>query len=376
LVREARLADLFIKRVWPVQRRLVSRQLYRRCTRCILNECYTTISPRSGLCSLCEQGSESAAAGEPWNGMKGELDELVRSAMRDHPDARFHALMLFSGGKDSCYMLLRLAQEFPGLRILCLSVDNTFMSPFAIDNVNMAIERSGAAHMWTRIPAELSQKMFRFALLHDDRADRMGLVDFFDGELISDIARDTAHRFGIPLVMMGLSREQVQRILGLDTFYWPQAHESKPRTEVAGIDLDEVFTKAEQRWWWRGADASAPPAQFLFPLATWEQGEEEIKRQVQESGLLEGATLDPLLTNHALIFPMVVMDYIRYGYFTYEPEFAEMIRTGRARREDWIALVEVFEYAAKTGRGLPPSFDSALHRLGLDRTTLGIPGGR
>lgn len=373
LIREGRLGNFFIQKIWPLQRRLVKGRLYRRCTRCILNECYTKISPDSGLCLLCESDIDDPKHNDRWRNMNAEFNKIVDAVIQHHSTAQFHALVLFSGGKDSCYMLRRLARDFPEIRILTLTIDNTFMSPIAIENVNLAIEHIGVAHLWVRLPKPLAEKMFRFTLLRDQRDEPMGLVDFMDGELISDIARQVAQRFQIPLIMMGLSSEQVEKILKLETFQRPYDQEYHARSDVAGIDLDEIFTASEQLWWWHGATMESPPAQFLFPLATWDVSEEEIKREVNASGFLEGAILDPLLTNHALIVPMVIMDYIRHGYFTYEPEFAEMIRCGRARRQDWIHVVEVFEYASKTGRVLSPSFDRTLHRLGLDRQTLGIP---
>lgn len=371
--KEAKLAKFFIYNIWPFYRRIVSKHLYKRCRRCILNERYTSINPVNGLCSLCETNEGTAFNSSSWIQMNAELNELVKETIGSHPDVRFHALMLFSGGKDSCYMLLRLSREFPALRILCLSVDNAFMSPIAVENINLSVEQAGLAHMWIRLPRSFSKTMFKFSLQRNEPGDPMGLVDFIDGELISDIARTIANRLEIPLIFMGLSSEQVEKILHLDTFQTPYEEEFKARTHVANIRLGDVFSADAARWWWQGPNPQTPPARFLFPLSTWGMSEGEIKGEVARSGFLEGAVLDPMLTNHDLILPMIITDYVRHGYFTYEPEFAEMIRYRRARRRDWINIFEVFEFASKTGKLLPTSFDNTLRALDLDRKTLKIP---
>ncbi len=370
LIMEAKLANFYMTKIWPIKRHFVSKSLYMRCNCCILSEKYISINPENGMCSLCEGVSDETSHNVHWHNFNDELNQLISSAIGDNPNSQFHALALFSGGKDSCYMLLRLKKEFPDLRILCLSVDNTFMSPFAIENINQSIKKIGLPHLWVRLPSDMCEKMFRFSLL---RSEPKGLLDFLDGELISDIARNTAARFKIPLILMGLTSEQVEKILKLDTFRHPHEKEFHPRSDVAGIPLDDIFDNEDKKWWWQGASKESPPAAFLFPLATWQVGEDEIKQEVFDSKLLENANLDPVLTNQSLIIPMVITDYLRHGYFCYEPEFAEMIRSGKASRKDWIYTVEIFEFASKTGKLLPKTFDKTLNRLKLDRQSLGIP---
>src|SRR5215510_6492085 len=143
MIRETRLASFYARRVWPIHRKLAARHLSVRCRRCGLNAHAAAIGPM-GLCGSCSEEAPSSARRDH-DGMTAAFADLVRKTIAEHPHARFHGLLLFSGGKDSCYMLSRLASDHPELRILCVTVDNSFSSPFAIDNVNMAIERSGAA---------------------------------------------------------------------------------------------------------------------------------------------------------------------------------------------------------------------------------------
>ncbi len=359
--------------IWSAYRTFIKKRLFRRCSRCILNERCVAIDPQSGLCELCSQEVQPVSVSYDSEAMQRAMGTRIRAAIDAHPNAQFHGLLLFSGGKDSCYMLMRLQQEFPDLRILCLSVDNTFMSPVAIDNINSIVKKLGLAHMWVRPPAGMMDQIFRKAL--SDTEAKMGIVDFIDGELMSDIGRTTAKRFGIPLVFMGLSPEQVVNILGVDSFEMPVDEQTaQPRTEVGGIQLADLCDASWGQWWWPGAGPNEAVPALLFPLYAWRVGEQEIIQAVAQAGVVRMKKLSPLVTNHQLIIPMAIVDYVRHGYFTYEPEFAEMIRTGRACRGDWIGIFEFVEFAAKTGKLLGPSFDRVLRRLGLRREDLGIPG--
>ena len=62
-------------------------------------------------------------------------------------EGAYDALLLFSGGKDSVYMLKRMRDEFPALRILAFTVDNTFMSPVAQENVAYLIRKLDVDHL-------------------------------------------------------------------------------------------------------------------------------------------------------------------------------------------------------------------------------------
>lgn len=57
-------------------------------------------------------------------------------------DNKYHALLLLSGGKDSAYMLYRLKKEYPQLRILCVAVNNGFMSSTAIKGAQFVAEKT------------------------------------------------------------------------------------------------------------------------------------------------------------------------------------------------------------------------------------------
>lgn len=376
VVREVRLLAFFIRHIWPVYRLFVRNSLTPRCRRCILPESYSPLE--GGLCAYCREAKHTgpAVAKGDKREMARAFDELIQAQIA-RQDPAYHVMLLFSGGKDSCYMLHRLRQTYPTLRILAVTVDNTFMSPVAMENIRELIRRFDVDHLMLRPRAATMEKMFRYAITHLNAKGCAGTVDQFDGDFFSDLARNLAARLEIPYIFWGLSPTQLEQILGLDDFLTDPADEARSREEVAGIRLRDVFDEEEMHYWWNGPawPADRRP-QMVFPFQVWDLPETFIKKEVGRLGLMPRGDESPLMTNHQLIPLMGIVDMVQLGYSSFEPEFAAMVRRGQADRTYWLHLFETMEYAARSGRFLGKSIDAVLDRLSLQRADLGIKGGR
>ncbi len=80
-----------------------------------------------------------------------------------------------------------------------------------------------------------------------------------------------------------------------------------------------------------------------------------------------------MITNNDTIPLMLAVDIAFLGYSGFEPEFAELVRQGKADRAAWLGLFQAMEYLAREGRFLPRCIDDTLNRLGLTRHDVGIP---
>ena len=130
-LRAARLFEFYVHRVWPLHRLWAGRRLSRRCRRCALSERAAPLDAE-GLCAPCRAPSGPTA---PPPDDTPRLNEII-SAHAGRGTGPHDALVLFSGGKDSVYMIRRLRDEHPRLRLLAFTHDNTFMSPVARDNID------------------------------------------------------------------------------------------------------------------------------------------------------------------------------------------------------------------------------------------------
>ena len=373
-VKTARLFEFYVRRVWPLQRRLAAGRLARRCTQCGASERMLPLDAQ-GLCSAClEQNARGLPPRRaPDARLQAELNQLLAGAQGSGA-GRYDALVMFSGGKDSCYLVQRLKNEHPGLRLLTCTVDNSFMSPVAKHNIDEVLPRLDVDHVFIRPHRAFYVQLFRHALTHLNEEGSYGTVDFSDGEFMLDAARNLAAEKQIPLIVCGYSRYQVENGLGLHHFESPPERERRPRTETAGLRLEDIFADADdRRLWWQGAaspDAAVP--RLLFPLYAWDLEETEIKRQVVDWGLISAKDQSPIVTNHRLIPLLGVVDVHQLGYSSFEKEFCRMIREGKAERETWQHTFEFLEYTARTGLFVKPLVLDLLQQLDLRAEDVGV----
>ncbi len=359
---------------WPSTQPEVADQLSQRCSNCILSENY--VSLENGLCSECRRGVPSKHE-------RGERNEAAESALanvlRDRSGkgaANYDAVVLFSGGKDSAFLLHRLRSEFPELRLAALTVDNSFMSTVALANCRHILScMDGIDHFVVRPKQDLYVRAFRHALTHLDGQGCYAKVDRMDGDLTFDIGRNFAASLDIPLLISGLSPEQVERILGLDNFEAPVAIESQRRTHSADFALEQLYdpNELDQYWWNPDRWPADRRPRVLHPFHAWNYDEEEIPREVIRLGLIEAGQDNPLITNNDTIPVMLAVDSINLGYSSFEPEFAQLIREGRADRSMWLAIFQAIEYLVREGRFLPSCIADTLERLELTPEQIGLP---
>lgn len=370
IVRSAKAFEFYAQKVWPWHRRLVAAKLAPRCARCALSSHREPLGP-DGLCAPCRTAPAVATA-PPRLDRSPALHRLL--AEHQGTGLGMHdALLLFSGGKDSVYMLRRIRDEHPGLRVLALSIDNTFMSPIARENIDRMVARMDVDHLMVRHSRAFMARLFGHCLTHLNADGGYGTVDFSDGELILDTARRVAAEQGIPLILCGYSRYQVENGLKLDGFESPRDRELRDRTDTAGIPLTDITSGDGLRHWWRASDfAPERVARMLFPMAAWDLDEDEVRAAVRGWGLVRQGYDSPIVTNHALIPLIGVVDVHQLGYSSFEIEFCRMIREGKADRQHWQNVFELLEYTARTGMFVRPPVDQGLAMLGLTHADLGI----
>lgn len=361
---------------WPGLQKNAVRELPQRCSRCILSEkCSPLVD---GLCESCRNKVQPERAefdeAPDTDSMQRELaDTLAQHQGRGR--GQYDALVLFSGGKDSAYLLHRLLDEFPRLRLLAATIDNGFFSPVAMSNAKRIIDRlKQVDHLVFRPEPPLYEHTFRYAFTHLNEGGCYTTVDRMDGDLAFDIGRNLAAGLDIPLMIAGLSPQQVERILGLCWFETDRAMERSRRTHCAGFRLEEIYDSRELKHWWDGSNWPEDRIpRVLYPFYAWPYDEQHIREDVVRTGLIEAGQDNPLVTNNDTIPLMLAVDMSFLGYSGFEPEFAELVRQGKADRDAWLTLFQATEYLARRGRFLPGCIDDTLNRLGLTRYDVGIP---
>ena len=329
----------------------------------------------SGLCELCGKGNSSAQVkpASESRSQESALNEILHH-YQGKGAFQYDAICLFSGGKDSTYMIHRIQSEFPRLRLLAYTIDNGFMSPVAKDNMYELIGKLHVDHIFARPDKEFYKRLFRYCITHLNERGGYFTLDFSDGEFMLDSARTVAAEKKIPLILCGYSLYQVQNGLNLHDFESPRTRELTDRKDTAGLLLTDIFSneKDVQRWWHGQSWTPERVARLLFPLYAWDLEESEIKQKVTEWKLLTAKAYSPIVTNHQLIPLVGVVDVHRLGYSSFEVEFCRMIREGKADREEWQYTFEFLEYAAKTGLFVRKIVVELLKELDLTAQDVGV----
>lgn len=171
----------------------------RHCVQCGITESYPGIDfDDAGVCDLCTM---YATHRDEIHRYFGEVDEMVRLLKQRAADtgAPYDCLLLFSGGKDSTYVLYRLVDL--GLRVMTFTFDNGFISKTALRNVERITSELGIEHV-TKTRAD-QRKVF-LESLQQHKSVCNGCF-----RSLLDLSTELAHERGIPSLVTGLSRGQI-----------------------------------------------------------------------------------------------------------------------------------------------------------------------
>lgn len=197
-----KLFELYAKYIWPWHRLLVKNKISRRCNLCAASEHMVTIHT-DGICSLCLDSQKALPVPvADHTSLQQQLDKLLEQGQALGAQ-QYDALALFSGGKDSTYMIERIKRQFPNLRMLAYTIDNGFMSPVARSNVEELIQKLDIDHIFVRPARSFYIKLFRYCITHLNQSGGYGTLDFTDGEFMLDTARKMAVEKQIPIILAG-----------------------------------------------------------------------------------------------------------------------------------------------------------------------------
>jgi len=129
------------------------------CNRCFLTSSFPRISfDNAGVCSVC-RGYDRWTRG--WESRLPEqrklLNEICRRVKNQHRE--FDALIPFSGGKDSSFVLFFAKKEL-GLNCLAYTYDNGYLSDHARNNIDKITRKLGVEHLYYRLDTELMNRLF------------------------------------------------------------------------------------------------------------------------------------------------------------------------------------------------------------------------
>lgn len=369
---EAFFIDFIARYLWTFFRFFIGRKLSRRCKTCILSEKYRPLNEH-GICPDCQNYLKNSPDHLPddLQNKSEKLNQLLKE--HENKGQRWDVLLLFSGGKDSTFLLHRLLHEYKNLRILAVLVDTGFMSPIAITNAESVIQKTGVDFLKFKPQKSFVNKVFSNSFKNIKKQKKYSLVDLMDGQIIFDSARNLAVQLKIPLIACGLSKNQVENVFGKIGFEFLEEHEQNPFEENLHLKLSNIFSEDEMKFWFdRKKHAPQDLPRFILPLMVWNPSEKQIFDTVIGLGLLKKGRTAPLLTNNSMI-PLIGMAEVNFfGYTSFEVEFSKDIREGKTPRTYWLNLFQILEYSSPKGGFASRTTKKVIMELGLSNCDIGL----
>jgi PP-loop superfamily ATP-utilizing enzyme len=170
------------------------------CRQCVLTTAVPGVSlDPEGVCNVCREYEQRRTIYDGYFRSERDLLQLRESAVCKNAETQ--VLLLFSGGKDSTYVLYRLVDL--GFRVLTFTFDNGYIPERCFKNIREVCGQLGVPNVTRNVGREAMDAVFRISL---DR-DATVCSGCFRGLTARSTELAVAQR--IPIVVTGLSRGQI-----------------------------------------------------------------------------------------------------------------------------------------------------------------------
>ncbi len=171
----------------------------KRCKRCLLSDKHPdTVFDQYGVCNTCNEFETYAEKSLQYFKTMTDLRELVDRSKRTK-SSEYDCMLLYSGGKDSSYVLYRLVEM--GLKVLAFTFDNGFISKAAFDNIKRQTSLLGVDSIIRK--TDKMDEIFIESLTSDST------VCSGCFKSLTAISTEIADQEGINIIVTGLSRGQI-----------------------------------------------------------------------------------------------------------------------------------------------------------------------
>jgi amino acid adenylation domain-containing protein len=169
------------------------------CKRCLLPSSYPSIHfDDEGICNICNNYDKYKSKANDFFMNSEDFEKIINRAKKSKT-SEYDCLLLYSGGKDSSYVLYRLVEM--GLKVLTFTFDNGYISDTAFKNIRRVTSELGVDHIVSKV--DNMDKIF-FESLKEECTVCTGCF-----KALTAISTKIAFEKGINVIITGLSRGQI-----------------------------------------------------------------------------------------------------------------------------------------------------------------------
>ena len=306
----------------------------RLCSVCVLPETFPTIEfDHQGVCNYCR----TFKGEEHQDQLKKEHREKFLGLVKDHKGmSDYDVLMAYSGGKDSTYTL-DIFKNYFDLRVLALTFDHGFVSPYAMKNMRTVTERLGIDHIIFKPNFDVMKKVFNVSMndnLYSRKTlERASTICTSCMSFVKFISLKMALEKEIPFIGYGWSPGQapVQSSVMKTSAAFVKATQKvifEPLYRKIGEEIKPYFLETKY------FEHSDKFPYNIHPLAFLDYDEEEIYQRIKGLGWEPPRDTDPNSTNCLMNAFANQIHEEKFGFHPYAFEIAGLVRMGVLSREE------------------------------------------
>jgi hypothetical protein len=300
----------------------------RRCKCCLLPETFPKISfNEKRICNYCLGEQHFGVEGSPniqslinkKDRLKKEFEEFVEKCKGKK---EYDCLLLFSGGKDSTYLLHILREKYE-LNVLTLTIDTGLMSPIAKKNIKQIIKKLNVDHIFFTPGNEFYKSLYRYYLTRPNSETYCDRICGTCSNVIHGIGLIEASKRKIPFVALANSPDQT------DHYFYEIPRERISQSwipkELESNDSEGV----DPKYFWNPKKEDYLP-RFLLPLHVLDYpGEAAIVEMISKLGLVKKKDMNSFKTNCYLVWLLQYLDLNKSGYDPYIKNLSKPIQNGK-----------------------------------------------
>jgi hypothetical protein len=273
---------------------------------------------------------------------KKEFEEYIETV---RGRSNYDCLLLYSGGKDSTYMLYLLSEKYD-LKVLTVTIDTGLHSHFAQENISAAEQYFHVEHLTVAPENNFYMRLYSYLLTHSSNQTYCENVCSFCSTVMHSIGLNVAVEKKIPFVAIGYSPDQEVR-----SNRYEVPPEVLTRSWVPPFLNQDPFIQGDQQYFWDPQKSTFIPRFFIPYHFLGYPGSNKILATLSEMGLGKRRTFHPFKSNCALFWLLMYLDLNKSNNNPYFEYVSKQIREGieLGNRDRWLLLMTLGTWLFKTG---------------------------
>jgi len=343
----------------------------RTCSCCILSNKIPGISfDREGVCNFCRSFEKAKKSRMRQLDSIASEEEMLRLLKTGQKKPAYDCVCLYSGGKDSTFMLYQLVKKYK-LRVLAFTLDNHFLAAETHANIKKTLSLIDVDHIFYRPDFDLIKELFKASINESHRLKSTKELSFIIGfvcwpcfTMIGQYALKIALERHIPNIIIGTTPGQLRqkkynllaKYKGIFDTYRSMNLPMLKLLKFIGYKKGQSLFKFSLKEKFMALRARLVPFYEYVPY----QEEEALKIIEKELRWQKPKNTDSCSTNCELNSLGIALHIQRYGIHPYVIPLAHDVREGILDREDALRAVREL-----------PRYDVALRiakELGIELT--------